>query len=629
MVIPATRGPTLQATLVTNENEFLKVFTPNETVPVGADLGHYSAVAALQGTNKLWVARANNGGEIGGVVLASYAPTWASSTAYAVGDRVVPASANGFVYEATVAGTSAGSEPSFPTTISNTVTDGGVTWKCVSARVGNFAMPVGYGEDIADVFDFGSSASEWAGSTSYAEGSKVVPTTQNGFYYHATTAGTSNSVEPSWPTTIGDTVVDGGVTWTCEGTIADDAVLVYGANVGAWNNNIGIKVFNNLDSPTVVKTSDGFFVQIFRGSAQVEPGSGGNGYLCSRVTGKKDGYGQNIYVEDRLEASNYVRALDNSAVANTVNVNEQTTTLLMTGGSDGSAVTDTQMVAAAKQLENTKLFSLTLLIDGGWATASFGTELDRIATARKDCVAILSVPLSNEEAADFTTQITSYRNQTLNLNSSWSALYSPHLKIRDKFNDRNIWVAPDGYIASIISVTGTNFDLWLPPAGFDDRTKIPVTDVRQRFTDGQLDTLSNNEVNPIIFEPGEGIVPFDQKTQLSAPSSLSDLNVRLLLLVIEPALKLAMKNFIFKLNTPSTRALAQTRIESFLEGIKNAPIPGLSDYRVQVDDDNNTASDITNGIMNVWVFLTPTVAIREIPVTIILTNPGAELSLAA
>ena len=60
--------------------------------------------------------------------------------------------------------------------------------------------------------------SAWVGSTNYALGDKVVPTVANGFYYEVTTdGGSSGGSQPTWPTTIGNTVVDGGITWTCAG----------------------------------------------------------------------------------------------------------------------------------------------------------------------------------------------------------------------------------------------------------------------------------------------------------------------------------------------------------------------------------------------------------------------------
>jgi hypothetical protein len=43
----------------------------------------------------------------------------------------------------------------------------------------------------------------------------VTPITKNGRKYICTTAGTSGASEPTWPTTVGNTVVDGTATWTC------------------------------------------------------------------------------------------------------------------------------------------------------------------------------------------------------------------------------------------------------------------------------------------------------------------------------------------------------------------------------------------------------------------------------
>lgn len=64
----------------------------------------------------------------------------------------------------------------------------------------------------------------WVAATNYALGDFVEPTTPNGFRYEATAdAGSSDSAEPTWPTVVGATVVDAGITWTCRSKAIADA----------------------------------------------------------------------------------------------------------------------------------------------------------------------------------------------------------------------------------------------------------------------------------------------------------------------------------------------------------------------------------------------------------------------
>jgi hypothetical protein len=67
----------------------------------------------------------------------------------------------------------------------------------------------------------------WVASTVYAVGDIVHPTTLNGYFYKALTAGTSHSAEPTWLIVPAGTTAEGGgaVTWTCYAQ-ADLPVLV-------------------------------------------------------------------------------------------------------------------------------------------------------------------------------------------------------------------------------------------------------------------------------------------------------------------------------------------------------------------------------------------------------------------
>jgi uncharacterized phage protein (TIGR02218 family) len=78
----------------------------------------------------------------------------------------------------------------------------------------------------ADLFDsecqIVQTAPDWTATTSMTvnddgdagTGDIVQPTTPNGYFYRCTVAGTTAGGEPTWPTTVGATVVDATVTWT-------------------------------------------------------------------------------------------------------------------------------------------------------------------------------------------------------------------------------------------------------------------------------------------------------------------------------------------------------------------------------------------------------------------------------
>lgn len=389
------------------------------------------------------------------------------------------------------------------------------------------------------------------------------------------------------------------------------------------------------------KTPNTGLLEVFVGADEENPVET---FVFAREPGRKNVDGTNIFLDTLLESSAYIRGKSN--VGGDVNPDDtydaatgrwtlsvtgtelkvQGVALAITGGNDGGLVTDGDMIRASEDFLNKESYPLTVMMDGGYASISYQQQLLSIAETRKDCVAILSTPEAKENASDYLNAIVDFKMSELNPNTSYGALYTPHVKVFDRYNNVERWVAPDGYAAAAISYTAYNYEMWYPVGGFR-RGVINVKDTNRRFTKGEMDYLYDNGINPIRFYPNKGIVIWGQKTLSARPSALDRLNVRLMLIVIEPACAVALEDFLFELNDEATRGLVRAMLETYMEGIKARR--GVYDYYVVCGDENNSADDIDNYRLNVWLFVKPTKAIEYIPFKVIITSTGMDFGLAA
>lgn len=100
---------------------------------------------------------------------------------------------------------------------------------CNNPQAGNYFLG-----NILNYINAPSSTATWQASTTYASGAKIKPTTNVvdangnrleyevvGFTVVGATSGASGATEPTWPTTVGNTVTDGTVIWGISGSIID------------------------------------------------------------------------------------------------------------------------------------------------------------------------------------------------------------------------------------------------------------------------------------------------------------------------------------------------------------------------------------------------------------------------
>lgn len=576
------RGKVNEAVLVTSDTDFLKKYTLNEKIEVGMDNSYFSALAFLEKSNTLWIVRAANAALHGGLEIVLNSSS--QSNAVIGAGLGTPEDDHTFNSSNEQAFLVAGTNPG---TWNNSIGIQLYTYKAdESIALANVSIS---DEIITVTQDWSTGRAVRLSTTGTVPGGLVAGTT----YYVIRVSATTIKLA----TTLSNAQVGTAINLTDTGTGAHTMISIY-----------------------VTKETGSFDILVYKGTTLVET------WTCSRTTTAKDGNGQNIYLETILEGSDYIQAFDNLLASSSAILKDQIETLSLAAGSDGGTVTDAHMIIALAALENEEDKNVTVFMDGDWSTTAYQTELISVAESRKDCVAILSTPYSAEANSDYINELLDYRRITLNANTSYAALFTPSPKIFDKFNDRSIYVGADGYAAAAISETAANYEMWYPPAGFR-RGIINVLDLRRRFSSGEMDVLYDNGLNPLRFAPGRGILIWGQKTLSSRPSSLDRLNVRLLLIIIEPAIKVALEDFVFEINDIATRALITSMIENYMTNIKSRR--GVYDFRVVCDATNNTANDIDNKKLNVDLYVQPIQAAEFIRLTTVITRTGVDFSVAA
>lgn len=110
----------------------------------------------------------------------------------------------------------------------------------------------------------------WSATTAYVAGYNVRPTAANGLKYICTTAGTSGTIQPTWPTNTGGTVSDGAATWTCGGADGNTSHLyeffVTGTNaltsITTATSTIAAAAGNTAQTLSIRSTSTGFMFSV-------------------------------------------------------------------------------------------------------------------------------------------------------------------------------------------------------------------------------------------------------------------------------------------------------------------------------------------------------------------------------
>ena len=144
--------------------------------------------------------------------------------------------------------------------------------------------------------------------------------------------------------------------------------------------------------------------------------------------------------------------------------------------------------------------------------------------------------------------------------------------------------------------------------------------VSSALNEGQRDTLYTNNVNPITFITGAGLVNYGQKTRFAGSSSLDRINVSRLVIYLRSQLNKLARPYVFEPNDKITRDEIKAQAESLLlELVGNRAI---FDFLVVCDETNNTPTRIDRNELYLDIAIEPVKAVEFIYVPLRLKNTG-------
>lgn len=277
-------------------------------------------------------------------------------------------------------------------------------------------------------------------------------------------------------------------------------------------------------------------------------------------------------------------------------------------------------------------------------------EITNIAKKRMNVSCIMNAPFVSEfkkstepsfknESGKFSTRyVYDGGNLDMNPQSNWSLpsieqgatygyYYGPGLLFKEGYKD--IVVPPAAYVANNYIDKFSSALPWSVVAG--PRRGVVrgagIVGAEYTFDKTDRDYLEPAGYNSIVFQKGVGLTIMANRTaQTAIQSTLSSAHAREALIYIHDGVRSILKDYIFEFNTPEVRLDIKTRVDNFLEGIKQNQ--GIYDYVTVCDNTNNTNEIIDNNMAVVSIFVEVVKAMEKIVFETTIFNTG-EIQMAS
>ncbi len=397
-------------------------------------------------------------------------------------------------------------------------------------------------------------------------------------------------------------------------------LFVCAANPGAWNNDIHVRIRpSNARGVAVPDDPTLFWVDVFMNYTSPRQ-SPQESFLVSRDM-RLDGFGRQMNIEEVINnASQIIRVRNNPygrEIVPVLNIASE----FLDGGTNGTplangaSLTESRINQGWELYRDPEILDVNIMINGGYSSPGVQLKMTEIAAQRMDCIAVLDMPSGEQELS----RAVEYRRNTLNLNSSYAAMYTPDIKMLDVYNDRVLFIPPSGHVAAAYAYTDENAETWFAPAGME-RGDLNVLGVRHVYGQTMRDVLTDAQINAIRVIPNSGYKIWGADTMQTMASALSNVNVRRLLNFIEKSVSIAALYSVFLPNTESLRNKLTEMTDRFLRPIKGNR--GLYYSETVCNESNNPPEVVAAGDVIFDVYLDPVIPAKRIHLNATVSKTG-------
>lgn len=206
-------------------------------------------------------------------------------------------------------------------------------------------------------------------------------------------------------------------------------------------------------------------------------------------------------------------------------------------------------------------------------------------------------------------------------NTNYGAFYYPWVQVPDPDLGENVWVPPSAMMTGVFAFNDYFGFKWFAPAGLNRGGLDTVVQTERIMTQNDRDNLYIKSVNPLATFPRHGVVAWGQKTLQKKRSALDRINVRRLLIAAKRHVAETVKYLVFEQNTAETRTRYINLTRPWFEDCRRKQ--GLYDFKIIINEFNNTAEVIDRNEMYAQIYLKPAKTAEFITTDFIITPTGA------